>query len=265
MQNLSTLQTTGLDLELFHVQSNTSFEIPPNYPVIRIGKPNEQVPIDIDVLDLPNSDIISRVHAEIIVENNTYYLIDTGSSNGTFLNGNKLETNIRCPLSLGDKIELGHNDKVTFIFQYKQQSNQTALAITQATTIQPQAINNAQRIQVVDRKSKFVGLASMIVGVLIFAANTRIGLGIGFPTILLFIGGIIILWQRRINRNWGWACIGLGAALILFSGRLFASANLLAMLASASLIFAGYKLFRTGKVFGYGLNSIKGLLKKWKK
>lgn len=265
MQNLGTIKTTGLGLELFHTQTNTSFEIPPNYPVIRIGKPNEEVPIDIDVLDLPNSDIISRIHAEIIVEDNTYFLMDVGSSNGTFLNDNQLESHKRYPLNLGDKIDLGLDDKVTFIFQYKQQSNQTAIATTQATSIQSQLISNAQQLQLVDRKSKLIGLASMAIGVLIIAANTRIGLGVGFPAILLFIGGAIILFQNSINRNWGWALIGLGTALILFSGRLFASANLLALLASASLIFAGYKLFKTGKVFGYGLNSIKGLLKGRKK
>ena len=214
-------------------------------------------------MDLPSADIVSRVHAEIIVENNTYYLIDLGSSNGTYLNGNKLEHHMRYPLNLGDKIELGNEIKVTFIFQYKQQSNQTAITQTnQPTTIQHQAINNGQQIQAVDRKSKFVGLASMFLGTLIFAANTRIGFGLGFLTILLWIGGVFIIVQRRINRNWGWGLIGLGTALLLFSGRLFASFNLLAILVSASLIFAGYKLFRNGKVFGYSLSSVKRLFKK---
>ncbi|MGD1909387.1 MAG: FHA domain-containing protein [Rivularia sp. (in: cyanobacteria)] len=265
MQNLGTLQTTGLGLELFHTQSNTSFEILPNYPVIRIGKPNEQVPIDIDVLELPNSDIISRVHAEIIVENNTYYLIDVGSSNGTFLNGNKLETHMRYQLNLGDIIDLGQDRKFTFRFQYKQQTQQTAIATNQSTTIQAQVINNFHQVQTVDRNSKLLGLASMVIGALIFAAHTRIGFGIGFPTILFCIGGVVIILQRRINPIWGYALIGLGAGLILFSGRLFASANLLAIFVSASLIFAGYKLFQTGKIFGYNLNSIKRLLKTRKK
>jgi pSer/pThr/pTyr-binding forkhead associated (FHA) protein len=262
MQNLGTLQITGLGLELFHTQTLTSFEIPPNYPVIRIGKPNEQVAIDIDVLDLPSADIVSRVHAEIIVENNTYYLIDVGSSNGTYLNDNKLETNTRYPLNLGDKIDLGNENKVTFIFQYKQQHQQAAIATTQPTTIQAQAINNEPPLQAVDRKSKFVGLASMVAGILIFAANTRIGLSLGFPTVLLWIGGAFILVRHPINRNWGWGLIGLGTALLLFSGRLFTSFNFLALLVSASLIFIGYQLFRNGKVFGYGLNSVKGLFKK---
>ncbi len=258
MQNLGTLQTTGLGLELFHTQTLTSFEIPPNYPIVRIGKPNEKVPIDIDVLDLPDADIVSRVHAEIIVEENTYFLIDVGSSNGTYLNDNKLENHTRYPLNLRDKIDLGNDSKVTFIFQYKQQSQQTAIATNQPTTIQLQAINNEQQIQAVNRGSRFVGLASMVGGILIFAANTRIGLSLGFPTILLWIGGAFILIVRPINRNWGWGFIGLGTALLLFSGRLFTSFNFLALLVSAGLIFVGYQLFRNGKVFGYSLNSITG-------
>ena len=185
-----------------------------------------------------------------------------GSSNGTFLNDNKLENNRRYPLNLGDRIDLGSENKVTFIFQYKQQNQQTAIVTNQPTTIQPQAINNNQLIQVVDRKSKLVGLASMFVGTLIFAVNTRIGLSLGFPTILLWAGGVFILVQRRVNPNWGWGLIGLGTALLLFSGRLFTSFNFLALLISGSLIFAGYQLFRKGKVFGYGLNSVKGLFKK---
>lgn len=258
MQNLGTLQTTGLGLELLHAQTLTSFDIPPNYPVIRIGKPNEKVPIDIDVLNLPDADIVSRVHAEIIVEENTYHLIDVGSSNGTYLNDNKLEKHTRYPLNLGDKIDLGSDNKVTFIFQYKQQNLQTAIVTNQPTTIQLQAIDYEQPLQVVDRKSKLVGVASMVSGILIFAANTRIGLSLGFPTILLWIGGAFILVMRPINRNWGWGLIGLGTALLLFSGRLFTSFNFLALLVSAGLIFLGYQLFRNGKVFGYGLNSITG-------
>ncbi|MEM6399090.1 MAG: FHA domain-containing protein, partial [Cyanobacteria bacterium P01_D01_bin.116] len=199
---------------------------------------------------------------EIVVEENTYYLIDLGSSNGTYLNGNKLEKHTRYQLNLGDRIDLGNDGKVTFVFQYKKQSQQTAIVTNKTINIQPQAINNEQSLQVVDRKSKFIGLASMFLGTLIFAANTRIGLTLGFPTILLWIWGIYILFQNRINRNWGWGLIGLGTGLLLLSGRLFTSFNFLALLISASLIFAGYQLYRNGKVFGYSLSSVKELFKK---
>ena len=63
MQYLGILNTT-LSLELFHLQTNTSLELPA-ISVIRIGKPNEQVSVDIDVSLLPDADAVSRLHAEI--------------------------------------------------------------------------------------------------------------------------------------------------------------------------------------------------------
>ncbi|NJM71483.1 MAG: FHA domain-containing protein [Scytonema sp. RU_4_4] len=263
MQNLSTSQKTGLSLELFHVQSNTSFELSPNLPVIRIGKPNEQIAPDINVLALPNADIVSRLHAEIQVEENTYYIIDLGSSNGTFLNSLKLEPKKRYPLNLGDKIDLGQKENVTFIFQYKQNFVYTSdSTLTHpAKVLQPQIVENKQQLQV-DRPSKLVGLVLMIVGILIISANTRIGFFIHIPGVLLCIAGVVVLSQRQFNRKIGWVLIGLGVAVMLFTGNIFASVNLFAILASSALLFAGYQLFNTGKVLNYGLHSVRKLLKR---
>lgn len=120
MQNPHQLQTTGTSLELFHVQTNTSFELPPNFTVIRVGKPKDQFIPDINVANLPSSDFVSRLHAEIQVKQNTYYLVDLGSSNGTYLNNIKLEPTKCYPLKLGDKIDLGHGSRVTFLFLRKE-------------------------------------------------------------------------------------------------------------------------------------------------
>ncbi|ONI44982.1 hypothetical protein AN642_01960 [Epulopiscium sp. SCG-B10WGA-EpuloA2] len=49
---------------------------------------------------------ISRKHANIIKDDDIYYLIDLKSSNGTFLNDEKLKSNIR--------YELNYNDKISF-------------------------------------------------------------------------------------------------------------------------------------------------------
>ena len=65
MQNLSASQLTALSLELFHVQSRASWELPPHLHVIRIGKPNEEGLPDIDASHLSDADIVSRTHAEI--------------------------------------------------------------------------------------------------------------------------------------------------------------------------------------------------------
>lgn len=118
MQNSGRLQTIGL--ELFHVQTDTSFALLPTLTTIRIGKPKNQLLGDINVSDLPNANFVSRLHAEIQIEQKIYYLVDVGSSNGTFLNNIRLEPNNRYQLNLGDKIDLGPGSKVTFLFLNKQ-------------------------------------------------------------------------------------------------------------------------------------------------
>lgn len=268
MQNLSILQTTGLSLELFHVQTNTSFELPPNLAVIRIGKPNDQIAPDINVLALPNADIVSRLHAEIQVEESTYYIIDVESANGTFLNNVKLEPKQRYPLNIGDKIDLGQEEKVTFIFQQKQNFVSTShskpihpATVIQAKIVQPQVVEKNKQPRV-DRPSKLVGLVLMIAGIVIISANTHIGLFVRIPGVLLCVTGVIVLTQRHLNRNIGWVLIGLGIAFMLFTGNVFASVNLFAILVSSGLFFAGYQLFNTAKVLNYSLRSFRELLKR---
>ena len=112
--------STRLQLQraiLFHTQSGNSLEIPPSLAVIRIGKQNNQVPPDIDVSGFPNSEIVSRVHADIRVEGDTYFIEDRGSSNGTYINNSPLLTGNRHRLRPGDRISLGKGDLVTFLFQ----------------------------------------------------------------------------------------------------------------------------------------------------
>ncbi|WP_017316399.1 FHA domain-containing protein [Mastigocladopsis repens] len=120
MQNPGRSQTKGLSLELFHVQTNTGFELPADFTVIRLGKPKEQFIPDIDVSGLPNADFVSRFHAEIQVEKSTYYIVDVGSSNGTYLNNVRIKPKTRYSLNFGDKIDLGHGNKVTFLFLNKE-------------------------------------------------------------------------------------------------------------------------------------------------
>ena len=47
---------------------------------------------------------ISRIHAQIQYTDGVYYIQDLGSSNGTFVNGTKLEANKPYPIEDGDKI-----------------------------------------------------------------------------------------------------------------------------------------------------------------
>ena len=76
--------------------------------------------LDSDVVSAgrdPNSDIflgdvtVSRKHAEIRREGNEFRLVDAGSLNGTFVNGNRVETS---RLSNGDEIQIGKFKLVFF-------------------------------------------------------------------------------------------------------------------------------------------------------
>ncbi|MEG4321112.1 MULTISPECIES: FHA domain-containing protein [unclassified Microcoleus] len=102
---------------LIHVQTNTQMELPHNLSVIHIGKPNDLVPPDIDVSGFANSEIVSRVHANLRVEGDACYLEDVGSSNGTYVNNTPLPKGNRHRLRPGDRISLGKGDLVTFLFQ----------------------------------------------------------------------------------------------------------------------------------------------------
>ncbi|MEG4959067.1 MULTISPECIES: FHA domain-containing protein [unclassified Microcoleus] len=102
---------------LLHVQTNTPMELPHSLSVVHIGKPNDLVPPDIDVSGFANSEIVSRVHANLRVEGDACYLEDVGSSNGTYVNNTPLPKGNRHRLRPGDRISLGKGDLVTFLFQ----------------------------------------------------------------------------------------------------------------------------------------------------
>jgi ribosomal protein L40E len=103
--------------QLLHLQTNTTLDIPPHLQVIHLGKPNDLVAPDLDVSSFPCAEVVSRVHANIRVEDDNYYIEDVGSANGTYINHNVLAKGNRHLLNLGDRIGLGKGDLVTFIFQ----------------------------------------------------------------------------------------------------------------------------------------------------
>ncbi|MBD0267756.1 MAG: FHA domain-containing protein [Cyanobacteria bacterium Co-bin8] len=113
----STTQLQVIQARLLHIQTNALLELPANVTVVRIGKPNDRVPPDIDVSGFPDSEIVSRSHAAIRVEGDVYYIEDVGSSNGTYVNNMPLPVGNRHRLRTGDRIALGKGDKVSFLFQ----------------------------------------------------------------------------------------------------------------------------------------------------
>ncbi|MBD2625013.1 FHA domain-containing protein [Trichormus variabilis] len=261
MQNINIVNNIGFNLELVHLQTNTAFELPPNLTVILIGKPHEKSLPDIDVSQLPNADIASRIHAQIQVTGGVYFLEDLGSSNGTFLNNTKLEAKTPYQLNIGDQISLGQGNAITFVFQYQQNQQSGVIKNSSPTSLQPQ-IPHRSIPTTFDKTNKLIGIALMVAGIVILTANIRVGFFVRFPGIIVCIAGVYILFQKRINHSLGWLLLALGIGVIFFTSNVFASVNLLVIIGSFALFIAGYQLLTTGKILDYDLRSIQNLIKK---
>ena len=102
---------------LIHERTNTTIPLPTNLEVILLGKKTSAVIPDIDVLGFVDSDVVSRRHAAIFVNLEGYFIEDLGSSNGTYVNDVQCAQGDRMPITSGDRICLGRENKVSFIFQ----------------------------------------------------------------------------------------------------------------------------------------------------
>ncbi len=252
------MQTTQVQIgqlpKLFHVQSNTYIDLPFNLPIIHIGKPNDRIPPNIDVSHLPNSDVVSRVHANIRVEGGNYFLEDAGSANGTYLNHTLLAPLTRYSLKVGDRIDFGKDNKVTFLFQL---ANNVPAAASKA--------ENEEEEQVA-LFTKILGLALMLGGLAFLAGSIVIGSPVWIynsPLILLSIAGVITLTNGGSYRNLGWFLIGIGIAITIASGGiLILPIGLLPFLLAVAAFSGGYQLFTSGKILNHNLLSLKEILKK---
>lgn len=87
------------------IRSKTSEKIQLNKPVFRIGK--ERSYVDYFVGD---NTAVSRSHANFITRDGQHFVVDTNSTNHTFLNGTMLQSNQEYPIKPGDVIRLGNED-----------------------------------------------------------------------------------------------------------------------------------------------------------
>jgi hypothetical protein len=79
-------------------------------PLLSVGRLDEISGIypDIDLTPHGGDDAgVSRRHAQLLQEDDTWYVIDLDSTNGTFLNGVELTPKTRALLSDGDQITMG--------------------------------------------------------------------------------------------------------------------------------------------------------------
>ncbi|NJO57828.1 MAG: MFS transporter [Richelia sp. RM2_1_2] len=104
--------------QLVHTFTNKIIDLPEIPSLIYIGKQHKNGTSDIDVSNLPYSEVVSRNHAQIKFDGENYYIQDMGSSNGTYINKYPLLPGIWYKLGAGVKLGLGKRDMVAFIFQF---------------------------------------------------------------------------------------------------------------------------------------------------
>ena len=255
------MQTTQLQIgqlpKLFHVQSNTSFDLPANVSSIHIGKPNERILPEIDVSDLPNSSVVSRVHACIYIEGSSYFIEDSGSANGTHVNQSFLTPLTRYQLTLGDRIDLGKEGNFTFLFQVKD-SPINSFHIPVASSRE----ESDEEFQV-SFFTKLVGLGLMLGGLTFLSGSIIITGPLQAPLILLSVVGVLVLIYGGDNRNFGWVFIATGIAIAIATGLiLLAPITLLSFLLASGAFSVGYQLFTAGKVFNYNPLALKQVFRK---
>jgi len=80
--------------------------MPLSKPVFSIGRKAEN---DLQLL----SDSVSRLHAEIVYQDDSYYILDIGSKRGTWVNDQRVQ---RCELQHLDRIRIGGDEDQQIIF-----------------------------------------------------------------------------------------------------------------------------------------------------
>lgn len=87
------------------IRKNSFDRMDINKPVFRIGK--ERSYVDYFVA---NNNAVSRIHADIITKNNSFFVKDENSTNGTYVNGNRLSPNEEVQVFDGDIITFANEE-----------------------------------------------------------------------------------------------------------------------------------------------------------
>ena len=87
------------------IRKNSFDRMDINKPVFRIGK--ERSYVDYFVAD---NNAVSRIHADIITKNNSFFVKDENSTNGTYVNGNRLSPKEEVQVFDGDIITFANEE-----------------------------------------------------------------------------------------------------------------------------------------------------------
>lgn len=106
---LGTSQAQIIKPYLLRIKNNERIEL--NKPVFRIGK--ERSYVDYFVSD---NTAVSRSHANVINKDNEFYIVDTNSTNHTYVNGSMIQSNVETKIEHGTKIRLANEDFEFFMY-----------------------------------------------------------------------------------------------------------------------------------------------------
>ena len=102
---LSADQLLGYNVAPVLVRRKTDERVRIEKDVYKIGK--EKSYVDFFIAD---NTAISRRHANIIKKDRKYYIVDTDSTNHTFVNGKMIPSNVETPLEHGDMVRLANEE-----------------------------------------------------------------------------------------------------------------------------------------------------------
>lgn len=102
---LSALQMPARALTPFLIRSKNNEKIAIDKPVFRIGK--ERSYVDYFIGD---NTAVSRSHANIVTRDGQYFIMDTNSTNHTYVNGIMIQSNVETKINDGDRIRIANED-----------------------------------------------------------------------------------------------------------------------------------------------------------
>ena len=98
-------QSEQVTVKPFLIRAKNNEHIDINKPIFKIGK--EKSYVDYFISD---NTAISRSHAAIVTHEGQYFILDTNSTNHTYVNGRMIQSNVETPISHGTKIRLANEE-----------------------------------------------------------------------------------------------------------------------------------------------------------
>ena len=177
--------------------------LPLDKPVFSIGRKAEN---DLQLL----SDTVSRQHAEIVYENDAYFLVDIGSKRGSYVNDQRVE---RCALQHQDRIRIGGDEDQQIVFLDDSVERASAIFnstpnLTLSTTLKDRTVSANEELQKLSRfievnqAFKFSLTPDDVLCLIIDAAIEITGAERGFLMLRNDAGDLEFKIARDRQRNW---------------------------------------------------------------